>query len=166
MSLRDGLLGETAADALNACRAKGLTAVTVESCTGGLICAALTSVAGSSDVVYGGFVTYANRAKTAMVGVDTALIEAHGAVSEEVARAMAEGGLKASGAALAVAVTGIAGPGGAVADKPVGTVHIVAQSESGAVLHELHHFQGDRGAVQEQTALTALQMLKDLAELA
>ncbi|WP_457330509.1 CinA family protein, partial [Rhizobacter sp. P5_C2] len=103
-------------------RQRGGSIATAESCTGGLIAAACTSVAGSSDWFERGFVTYSNEAKTQMLGVPAALIAQHGAVSEEVARAMAEGALRHSPARFAVAVTGIAGPGGAVPGKPVGTV--------------------------------------------
>jgi nicotinamide-nucleotide amidase len=102
--------------------ARGQMIVTAESCTGGLIAGALTDVPGSSDAVHGGFVTYANDAKEAMIGVPGALIESHGAVSEQVARAMAEGALRAAGVGVAVAVTGIAGPGGGTEGKPVGLV--------------------------------------------
>ena len=102
---------------------RGQMIVTAESCTGGLIAGALTDVPGSSDAVHGGFVTYANAAKEQMIGVPHELIDAHGAVSELVARAMAEGARKASGADIAVAVTGIAGPGGGTEGKPVGLVY-------------------------------------------
>ncbi|MEI9891265.1 MAG: nicotinamide-nucleotide amidohydrolase family protein [Caulobacteraceae bacterium] len=97
---------------LDLARASGVTLATVESCTGGLVAGALTAIPGSSDVVDRGFVTYSNAAKTALVGVSAPLIEAHGAVSEPVARAMAEGGLKTAGVGAAVAITGVAGPGG------------------------------------------------------
>src|SRR6201996_2211190 len=107
---------------LAACRAKGIMLATAESCTGGLIAAALTAIAGSSDVVDRGFVTYSNEAKHQMIGVPMALIETHGAVSEQVAAAMAEGALARSRAAIAVSVTGVAGPSGGSADKPVGLV--------------------------------------------
>ena len=109
--------------------------VTVESCTGGLIAGALTDVPGSSDAVHGGFITYANEAKEKMVGVPAALIEAHGAVSEQVARAMAEGALKATGAAIAIAVTGIAGPGGGTEGKPVGLVYFACATADGTTPH-------------------------------
>jgi nicotinamide-nucleotide amidase len=112
--------GERAAATLAALRARGWMVATAESCTGGMIAAALTSVAGSSDVVDRGFVTYSNEAKMDMLGVPAALIAAHGAVSAEVAAAMAEGALTRSRAGVTVAVTGIAGPGGGSAEKPVG----------------------------------------------
>jgi nicotinamide-nucleotide amidase len=124
--------------------------VTAESCTGGLIAGALTDVPGSSDAVHGGFITYANGAKSAMVGVPEALIREHGAVSEEVARAMAEGARKASGAAYAIAVTGIAGPGGGTEGKPVGLVHFAFASEDGTVA-KVERF-GDMGRQQVREA--------------
>ena len=148
---------------LDACRRAGLTLSTVESCTGGLAAAALTGVAGSSDVVERGFVTYSNEAKTELVGVAGALIEAAGAVSEEVARAMAEGGLRHSRADVAVAITGIAGPAGGSPGKPVGLVHIAAARRAGPTLHERHVFAGDRQAVREASALRALDLAARLA---
>lgn len=114
-------------------RKNGLTIATAESCTGGLVAAALTDIAGSSDVFDRGFVTYSNAAKTAMIGVPAALIVENGAVSAEVAAAMAEGALRASGAGLAVAITGVAGPGGGNAAKPVGLVHFAAAARDGRV---------------------------------
>ena len=143
-----------AADVLENCRKAGLTLATVESCTGGLIAAALTAIAGSSDVLDRGFVTYSNDAKTELVGVPAELIQSHGAVSKEVACAMAEGGLLASGADIAVAVTGIAGPGGGSAEKPVGLVH-VACARSGAhdTRHQHYVFPGDRDAVREASVV-------------
>ena len=118
-----GLIAEAKATAvLEACRRRGMILATAESCTGGLIAAALTDIAGSSDVVDRGFVTYSNEAKQAMVGVPADLIGAHGAVSEEVALAMATGAIEHSRADIAVAVTGVAGPGGGSAAKPVGLV--------------------------------------------
>ena len=142
-----------------ALRARGAMLTTAESCTGGLIAAVCTSVAGSSDWFERGFVTYSNAAKTEMLGVDTAVIAAHGAVSAEVARAMAEGALARSHATLAVAVTGIAGPGGATPGKPVGTVWFALAQRGGAAQAELLQLQGDRTAVREQTVAHALQRL-------
>jgi len=135
--------------------------VTAESCTGGLIAGALTDVPGSSAAVFGGYVTYANEAKAGMIGVDRDLIRAHGAVSEQVARAMAEGALKTSGAAIAIAVTGIAGPGGGTEGKPVGLVHF-AYADAGKTIHLEKHF-GDLGrqAVREETVKTALGLVLD-----
>lgn len=144
------------ADAL---RARGLKIATAESCTGGLIAAACTAVAGSSDWFERGFVTYSNEAKTELLGVDAALIAAHGAVSEEVARAMAEGALGHSRAQLSVAVTGIAGPGGATKGKPVGMVWLALAQRGSATRGELLQLGGDRAAVREQTVQHALARL-------
>lgn len=133
---------------------------TAESCTGGLIAAALTEIAGSSDVVERGFVTYSNEAKSELLGVPADLIRSEGAVSEPVARAMAEGAIARSGADVAVAVTGIAGPGGATASKPVGLVHIACARKGGATLHERHVFPGDRGAVRLAAVGAALLLVR------
>ena len=116
---------------LERCRARGLTVATAESCTGGLVAGALTEIAGSSDVVDRGFVTYSNAAKQAMLGVPAAILERHGAVSRETAEAMARGALAHAPADLAVAITGIAGPGGGSAEKPVGLVHFAAAARDG-----------------------------------
>ncbi len=129
------LIGQ-AAELLDACRARGETIATAESCTGGLVAATLTAIAGSSDVFERGFVTYANAAKSEMLGVPYWLIERHGAVSEDVARAMAGGALTHSTASLAVAVTGIAGPDGGSPEKPVGLVHLAALRRDGPIAHE------------------------------
>lgn len=145
---------ETLADAL---RSRGLKLATAESCTGGLIAAACTTLAGSSDWFERGFVTYSNEAKTEMLGVDAVLIAAHGAVSEAVARVMAEGALAHSRADLAVAVTGIAGPGGAVPGKPVGTVWLATARRGAATQAERVVFGGDRAAVRSATVELALQ---------
>ena len=151
------------ADAL---RARGWKIATAESCTGGLIAAACTAVAGSSDWFERGFVTYSNEAKAELLGVPAALIASFGAVSAEVARAMAEGALQHSRAQLAVAVTGIAGPGGGSRAKPVGTVWLaLAQSGRGASA-ELLQLAGDRAAVREQTVHAALARLRASARLA
>ena len=135
--------------------------VTAESCTGGLIAGALTDVPGSSEAVLGGYVTYANEAKAGMIGVDRELIREHGAVSEPVARAMAEGALKASGAAVAIAVTGIAGPGGGTDGKPVGLVHF-AFTDGTRTLHLERRF-GDAGRqqVREASVIQALDLVLD-----
>ena len=143
----------------DACRARGTMVTTAESCTGGLIAAACTAVAGSSDWFERGFVTYSNAAKTELLGVDAAMIQAHGAVSAEVARAMAEGALGQSRAGIAVAVTGIAGPGGAVPGKPVGTVWFALACRDQAATAELLQLGGDRTAVREQTVAHALRRL-------
>ncbi len=148
------------ADAL---RGAGLKIATAESCTGGLIAAACTTIAGSSDWFERGFVTYSNEAKTEMLGVAPALIDAHGAVSEPVALAMAEGAIARSHAQLAVAVTGVAGPAGGSPGKPVGTVWL-AWARAGKASHtELLKLTGDRRAIREQTVQQALQRLLDAA---
>ncbi|MBE0531638.1 MAG: CinA family protein [Rhodospirillales bacterium] len=149
---------------LAGCRARGLRLATAESCTGGLIVSALTAVSGSSDVVERGFITYTNESKTAMLGVPAPLIAVHGAVSEPVAEAMAEGALVHSPADIAVAVTGIAGPTGGTPEKPVGLVHLAAARRGGAMLHERHVFGGDRTAIREQTVEAALRMIEHLAK--
>jgi len=144
---------------LAACRAAGLRVATAESCTGGLIAAALTAIAGSSDVVDRGFVTYSNAAKTEMLGVPAALIDSEGAVSEPVARRMAEGALAHSAADIAVSVTGIAGPGGGSAAKPVGLVWF-GFARRGATTRTLKQvFPGDRSAVRRGAVVQALALL-------
>jgi nicotinamide-nucleotide amidase len=152
------------ADAL---RRRGWHLATAESCTGGLIAAACTALAGSSDWFERGFVTYSNAAKTEMLDVDPALIATHGAVSDAVARAMALGAVKRAGVELGVAVTGIAGPGGATPGKPVGTVWLaVAQRDAeneARVQSERLQLAGDRGAVREQTVRQALRRLLEAA---
>ena len=134
---------------------------TAESCTGGLIAAACTDLAGSSAWFERGFVTYSNEAKTEMLGVDAALIAQHGAVSEEVVRAMALGALAHSHAQVAVAVTGVAGPTGGSADKPVGTVWLGWATPAG-VTTEKCHFVGDRAAVRRETVHRAVRKLLGL----
>jgi nicotinamide-nucleotide amidase len=141
-------------------RARGWLLVTAESCTGGLIAAACTSVAGSSDWFDRGFVTYSNAAKTEMLHVPAALIANHGAVSEEVALAMAQGALAMSSAHLAVAVTGIAGPGGGSPDKPVGTVWIATARAGTPGQAQCFLFSGDRSSVRMQTVVQALRALR------
>jgi nicotinamide-nucleotide amidase len=136
----------------------GLMLATAESCTGGMIAAACTDLAGSSAWFERGFVTYSNAAKTEMLGVPANLIAEHGAVSEPVARAMAAGALQHSAAQVSVAVTGIAGPTGGSADKPVGTVWFAWASPQG-VRSEVRQFDGDRAAVRKATVLHALQGL-------
>ena len=155
-------IASLAVDVLDACRKRGLMLATAESCTGGLIAAALTEIAGSSDVVERGFVTYSNEAKTTMLGVALDLIEKHGAVSEPVARAMAEGALRASKAAIAVSVTGVAGPGGGTQDKPVGLVHIAVAREGAPTRHLECRF-GDigRSGVRLATTEVALKLALD-----
>jgi nicotinamide-nucleotide amidase len=147
---------------LDICRTRKLLLATAESCTGGLIAGALTEIAGSSDVVERGFVTYSNAAKAAMLGVPQELILRHGAVSEEVAKAMAEGALAHSPADLAVSVTGVAGPGGGSAEKPVGLVHFGCAARGRPVCHRERRF-GDvgRGEVRRLTVLAALALLEE-----
>jgi nicotinamide-nucleotide amidase len=145
-----------------ALRARGWKLATAESCTGGLIAGACTAVAGSSDWFERGFVTYSNEAKVELLGVDAALIAARGAVSEEVARAMVAGALARSHAQLAVAVTGIAGPGGAVPGKPVGTVWL-AWGTAARVEAERLQLPGDRAAVRAATVAAALARLVSVA---
>jgi len=158
------LTGEAAA-LLDDLRNRGLKLATAESCTGGLIAGLLTEIAGSSDVVERGFVTYSNAAKAELLGVPGAMLAGHGAVSEAVARAMAEGALARSHADIAVAVTGVAGPGGGTAAKPVGLVHIAAARRGGQVLHRECRF-GDigRGAVRIASVEAALQLAARVAE--
>ena len=144
-----------------ALRERGLKLATAESCTGGLIAAACTAVAGSSDWFECGFVTYSNEAKAESLGVDVQLIAAHGAVSREVALAMADGALAQANARaqLAVAVTGIAGPGGGSPDKPVGTVWLATARADEPTQAELLQLHGDRTAIREQTVRHALHRL-------
>ncbi|WP_434733909.1 CinA family protein [Rhizobium sp. YTUHZ044] len=143
--------------------AAGMTISTAESCTGGLIAGALTEISGSSAVVDRGFVTYTNTAKMELLGVQEQTLLGFGAVSEETARQMAHGALFRSRAAIAVAVTGIAGPGGGSAEKPVGLVHLAARSRAGALIHRKMLY-GDigRNAVRLATVKTALEMVHSL----
>ena len=145
--------------------ARGLKLATAESCTGGLVAGLLTEIAGSSSVVERGFVTYSNEAKNGMLGVPADLIARCGAVSEPVARAMAEGALKHSLADAAVSITGVAGPGGGSAEKPVGLVHFASARRGGAVVHVEQRF-GDAGRanVRRAAVLQALAMLAETAE--
>ncbi|MCR6643334.1 MAG: CinA family protein [Terricaulis sp.] len=161
--MNDAALLQSAKDVIAAAEARGLMLTTAESCTAGLIAATMARVAGASAVLERGFVTYSNQAKSELLGVPAALIAAHGAVSEPVARAMAEGALAHARAQLSVAVTGIAGPGGGSAEKPVGLVHIAAAREGGAVLHEEKRF-GDIGreAVQRETVAAAFALVMRL----
>ena len=138
--------------------AKGMTLATAESCTGGLIAAALTAIAGSSSVVMAGFVTYANDAKHKMVGVRQESLAEHGAVSAEVAREMAEGARDRAGVSLTLSCTGIAGPGGATLGKPVGLVFIGCAREGAATIVERHVFPGDRAAVRAATVAAAFDL--------
>ena len=152
---------ETVTNVLAQCRARALMLTTAESCTGGLIAALLTEIPGSSDVFLSGVVTYSNAAKIKMLGVDAALIDTHGAVSEEVAHAMAEGALSVSSASLSIAVTGIAGPGGGSAEKPVGLVHIASACAGCTTLHTRHIFTGNRSEIRMQAAAAALALIQE-----
>ncbi|WP_375122701.1 CinA family protein [Variovorax sp. WS11] len=144
---------------------QGRMMATAESCTGGLIAGACTDLSGSSNWFERGFVTYSNAAKTELLGVDAALIAAEGAVSEPVARAMAEGAVARSQAQVAVAVTGVAGPTGGSAEKPVGTVWF-GWSVAGCLRTERRRFDGDRAAVRAATVHHALQTLLTLLRAA
>jgi len=145
---------------LAASRAKGVMIATAESCTGGLIAAALTAIAGSSDVVDRGFVTYSNEAKNELIGVPVPLIQEHGAVSEPVAAAMAQGALARSRAAVAISVTGVAGPGGGSTAKPVGLVCFGLARTGTPVRTERHIFPGDRTAIRAATVAHAFKMIR------
>jgi len=152
----DGTLEEVVIDLL---RAAGRTLVTAESCTGGMVAERLTRVPGASDVFLGGVVSYANRLKRRLLGVDAALLERHGAVSEPVARAMARGARERLGGDFAIAITGIAGPGGGSEEKPVGTVHVVVEGDGDAV-HRRVRLPGDRQRIRRLTTQMALELLR------
>jgi nicotinamide-nucleotide amidase len=163
--MSDGELIAQAQALLELCRSKKLKIATAESCTGGLVAATLTEIAGSSDVVERGFVTYSNEAKQAMLGVPATTLASHGAVSAETAQAMATGALAHAPVDLTVSITGIAGPGGAVAGKPVGLVHFGAASRGGQLIHRERRY-GDIGRAQVRYAsvIEALALLRELAE--
>ncbi len=152
---------------LEACRARGWKVATAESCTGGLVAGALTEIAGSSDVVDRGFVTYSNAAKMAMLGVPEATLAAHGAVSKPTAEAMARGALARAGVDLTVSITGVAGPGGGSAEKPVGLVHFAAAAKDGRLIHREKRY-GDlgRSEIRRLSVIEALAMLLELSCLA
>lgn len=162
--MMDEDLQHAAARAFSACRGKQLTVVTAESCTSGLVAAALTEIPGSSDVFDRGFITYSNEAKQSVLGVSPGMLAAHGAVSRETAEAMARGALSHSHADLAIAVTGIAGPGGGSAHKPVGLVYFAAAARNGPVLHSEQRF-GDigRAQVRHKSVIEALELITGLA---
>jgi len=163
----DDRLRRTASRVLDLCRAQGLHIATAESCTGGLVAAALTEIAGSSDVVDCGFVTYSNEAKRAILGVPAATLSRHGAVSAQTAAAMAKGALKNSQADFAVAITGIAGPGGGSKRKPVGLVYFAAASREGRRLARSRRFgKIGRQRVRLRSVAEALALLEALAEAA
>ena len=155
----DELLAE-AESLLAACRAKQVRLATAESCTGGLVAATLTAIAGSSDVVDRGFVIYSNEAKHDLVGVPMDLIVRYGAVSEEVAQAMAEGALERSQASIAVSVTGNAGPGGGSAEKPVGLVCFGLAQRGQPVISERHILSGDRGGIRSAAVAHAFRLIR------
>jgi len=161
----DADLKSRAAALIRAYTERGWMIATAESCTGGLVCGLLTEIPGSSTVVERGFVTYSNEAKIDLVGVPAGLIAAHGAVSEPVARAMAEGALARSHAQVAVGVTGIAGPGGGTATKPVGLVHFALAAKGAPTLH-LERRYGERGreAVRLAAVVDALGLLERALE--
>lgn len=152
---------------LDLCRARGLLIATAESCTGGLVAAALTDIAGSSDVVDCGLVTYSNEAKQKLLGVPAATLQRHGAVSRETAAAMAKGALKNSRADIAVAITGIAGPGGGSKRKPVGLVYFAAADRDGRRVARRRRFgKIGRAKVRSRSVAEALALLEALAEKA
>jgi nicotinamide-nucleotide amidase len=160
----DSEIQSLAFEVIALCTARALTVGTIESCTGGLIAGALTAIPGSSAVVMAGLVTYSNAAKTALAGVPANLILSHGAVSEEVARAMAEGGRMALGVDVACAVTGVAGPGGGSPAKPVGLVHLAVAREGHGTFHRICRYgKIGRDGVRREAVVTALEMLVDLA---
>lgn len=163
----DDKLHRTASRVLDLCRAQGLHIATAESCTGELVAAALTDIAGSSDVVDCGFVTYSNEAKHTILGVPVATLSRHGAVSAQTAAAMAKGALKNSQADFAVAITGIAGPGGGSKRKPVGLVYFAAASREGRRLARSRRFgKIGRQRVRLRSVAEALALLEALAEAA
>jgi nicotinamide-nucleotide amidase len=157
----DAALLDQARDVLDAARAKNIRIVTAESCTGGLIAALLTEIPGSSNVVERGFVTYSDKSKEELLGVPAVLIAAHGAVSDQVARAMADGALRHARAQLAIAVTGIAGPGGGSAEKPVGLVYVALADGHNTSSYEYRFGDVGRSQVRLATVREALKLLSD-----
>jgi len=163
--MADDEIGAAANDLLELCKAKKLTLATAESCTGGLVAGALSDISGSSSVLDRGFVTYSNAAKQQMLGVTPSTIDVYGAVSRECAEEMAKGALAHASVDLAVSITGIAGPTGAVPGKPIGLVFFCAASRSGRVIaHERKYGDIGRGKVRRESVLQALAMLRELAE--
>jgi len=154
---------DLATSVLAACRARGWHVATAESCTGGLVAAALTAIAGSSDVVDRGFVTYSNTAKMELLGVPETTLAAHGAVSSETALAMAEGAVARAGVDLAVSITGVAGPAGGTTEKPVGLVHLGVATKTGSHT-ERRIFPGDRTEIRRAATVLALELLKAEAQ--
>jgi nicotinamide-nucleotide amidase len=163
--MSDRAIIEAATALIELCTQRQLKIATAESCTGGLVAGALTEVPGSSAVVDRCFVTYSNAAKQQMLGVSTDILRDHGSVSRQTAEAMARGALGNASADVVVAITGIAGPGGGSADKPVGLVHFAAGSRSGAFTHmEMRYGDIGRAEVRHKSVLQALAMLKELAD--
>jgi nicotinamide-nucleotide amidase len=155
-----------ATDVLATCRARNIRLSAAESCTGGLVCAALTAIPGSSDVVDRGFVTYSNDSKHEMLGVSGDILDTHGAVSVECAIAMAEGALARSMASIACSITGIAGPGGGTTEKPVGLVFLAcAAKDRPTSSHRLLLAERDRSGIRLVSTRTALKMIRDQAVL-
>ncbi|MCR4523770.1 MULTISPECIES: CinA family protein [Bosea] len=150
-----------AVELLNLSLERGFTVATVESCTGGLVCGAMTAIAGSSAMVQGGLVTYSNQAKAALAGVPVALIAQHGAVSEPVARAMAEGGRERLEASFAVSITGVAGPGGGSVEKPVGLVHFACAGPAGTHHRERRFGEQSRDEIRRLSVREALDLLRE-----
>lgn len=160
MNIFPSKLLKLAEDVLFSARAAGLRIATAESCTGGLVCAILTEIPGSSDVFDRGFITYSNDAKTHLLDVPAITINSFGAVSKETAHSMAQGALKRSLSQISIAITGIAGPGTSSETKPVGTVHFVCASSSGTAVHFHALFTGDRHSVRLAAVEQALLMLQ------
>jgi nicotinamide-nucleotide amidase len=161
----DAELSERARALLDLCRTRRLKIAAAESCTGGLLAATLTEIAGSSDVFERGLVTYSNEAKQTMLGVAPTTLTKHGAVSRETAEAMAKGALAHAPVDLAVSITGIAGPGGGVPGKPVGLVHFAAASRSGRLIHrERRYGEIGRAQIRRASVIEALAILMDLAD--
>ena len=150
---------DLASTILESCRKAGLKLATAESCTGGMVAAALTDIAGSSDVVERGFVTYSNEAKTELLGVPASMIATHGAVSAQVATAMVQGALARAPVDIAVSITGIAGPGGATTGKPVGLVYFAIARKGSDARVERHNYQGERAAIRAAATERALELL-------
>ena len=153
-------INSKASSILKVCKQKGITIITAESCTGGLIAGCLTEIPGSSSVIEGGFVTYSNQAKVSMLSVKLEQLDQYGAVSEEVARSMAEGALGSSKADIAIACTGVAGPGGATDTKPVGLVHLSCASRKHPTLHKKCNFSGERSTIRLATVEAAFGLIE------
>jgi nicotinamide-nucleotide amidase len=161
LNLVNDTLRDVVTALLQACRERKLMLATAESCTGGLLAGALTAIAGSSDVVERGFVVYSNAAKHEMLGVPMATIDSHGAVSEAVARALAEGAIARSHADIAVSITGVAGPGGGSAEKPVGLVHFATARRGQATSAHRRVFDGDRDTIRLAAVAFALSLIAE-----